>query len=179
MSTKVTHLLMHSRSCYYCTCNLRQALGLDNCRVDDVCASSLQPSMVPAAEDLQQPLEAQGRGFAHVHSKGHSRVGAGMRWVRTILRQEGGNLVEAVQRLRSRLLSTAATVLYESAREPQLHLVVSVMPEPFTALQQSQSRMDGGFVDDGSRRDLVPVEPAFVQPHGRVTEMLLSSLQYD
>ena len=110
-------------------------------------------------------LEAQGRGFAHVHSKGHSRVGAGMRWVRTILRQEGGNLVEAVQRLRSRLLSTAATVLYESAREPQLHLVVSVMPEPFTALQQSQSRMDGGFVDDGSRRDLVPVEPAFVQPH--------------
>ena len=40
--------------------------------MDDVCASSLQPSVVPAAEDLQQPLEAQGRGFAHGHIKGHS-----------------------------------------------------------------------------------------------------------
>ena len=156
---------MHSRSCYYCTCNLRQALGVDNCRVDDVCASSLQPSMVPAAEDLQQPLEAQGRGFTHGHSKGHSRVGVGIRWVRTTLRQQGGNLVEAVKRLRSRLLCTAATVQYESAREPGLQLGVSVMPEPFTALQQKQSRMDGGIEDDGSRRDLVPVEPAFVQPH--------------
>ena len=121
--------------------------------------------MVPAAEDLQQPLEAQGRGFAHGHSKGHSRVGVGIRWVRTTLRQQGGNLVEAVKRLRSRLLCTAATVQYESAREPGLQLGVSVMPEPFTALQQKQSRMDGGIEDDGSRRDLVPVEPAFVQPH--------------
>ena len=133
--------------------------------MDDVCASSLQPSIVPAAEDLQQPLEAQGRGFAHGHSKGHSRVGAGMRWVRRTLRQHGGNLVEAVKRLRTRLLSTAATVQYESAREPGLQLGVSVMPEPFTAVQQKQSRMDGGLEDDGSRRDLVPVTPAFVQPH--------------
>ena len=132
---------------------------------DDVAAASLQPSMVPAVLDLQQPLEAQGRGFSHGHSKGHSKVGAGMRWVRTTMRQLGANVKEAVRCLRTRLLSTAATVQYESAREPGLQLGVSVMAEPFTAIQQKQSKMDGGLEDDGSRRDLVPVEPPFVQPH--------------
>ena len=120
---------------------------------------------MPAAEDLQQPLEAQGRGFTHGHAKGHSRVGAGVRWVRKTLRESGCNVLDAVKLLRKRLLSTAATVQYESAREPGLQLGVSVPREPFTAVQQRQSRMDGGFEDDGSQRDLVPVAPPFIQPH--------------
>ena len=116
-------------------------------------------------EDLQQPLEAQGRGFSHGHAKGHSRVGAGIRWVRRTLGGHGGELLGAVKLLRTRLLGAAATVQYESAREPGVQLGVSVPVEPFTALQQKQSRMDGGFEVDGTRRDLVPVSPPFLQPH--------------
>ena len=116
-------------------------------------------------EDLQQPLEAQGRGFSHGHAKGHSRVGAGIRWVRGTLRGHGGEPLGAVKLLRGQLLGAAATVQYESAREPGLQLGVSVALEPFTALQQRQSRMDGGCEDDGSRRDLVRAAPPFLQPH--------------
>ena len=131
----------------------------------DNSAASLQPSIAPGVEDLQQPLEAQGRGFSHGHAKGHSRVGAGIRWVRGTLRGQEGELLGAVKRLRRRLLGAAATVQYESAREPGVQLGVSVAPEPFTALQQRQSRMDGGLEDDGSRRDLVQLAPPFLQPH--------------
>ena len=67
--------------------------------------------------------------------------------------------------LRRRLLGAAATVQYESAREPGLQLGVSMAPEPFTEVQQRQSRMDGGAEDDGTRRDRVHVVPPFVQPH--------------
>ena len=133
--------------------------------VHGTCAPFLQPSIAPGAEDLQQPLEAQGRGFAHRHGKSHSRVGAEMRLVRVTLREQGGQLLEAVKFLRRRLLCAAATVQYESAREPGLQLGVSVAPEPFTDLQQRQSRMDGGCEDDGTRRDHVPVAPPFIQPH--------------
>ena len=144
---------------------MRQALAPEASEVHDNCAASLQPSIAPGVEDLQQPLEAQGRGFSHGHAKGHSRVGAGIRWVQGTLRGQGGELLGAVKLLRRRLLGAAATVQCESAREPGLQLGVSVAPEPFTALQQRQSRMDGGFEDDGSRRDLAPVAPPFVQPH--------------
>ena len=74
-----------------------------------------------------------------------------MRWVRVTLREQGGQLLDAVKLLRRRLLGAAATVQYESAREPGLQLGVSVAPEPFTEVQQRQSRMDGGVEDDGTR----------------------------
>ena len=134
MHLKGTRLLTQSS----CVVLIRQALASEACDVHDTCAASLQPSIAPGAEDLQQPLEAQGRGFAHGHSKGHNRVGAGMRWVRVTLREQGGQLLAAVKLLRKRLLGAAATVQYESAREPRLQLGVSVAPEPFTEVQQRQ-----------------------------------------
>ena len=38
-------------------------------------------------------------------------------------------------------------------------------PEPFTAAQQRQTRMDGGDDEDGSRREFCPEGPPVVQPH--------------
>ena len=70
-------------------------------------------------------------------------MGAGIRWVRVTLREQSGQLLGAVKLLRRRLLGAAATVQYESAQEPGLQLGVSVAPEPFTALQQRQVRMEG------------------------------------
>ena len=54
---------------------------------------------------------------------------------------------------------------YEASREPGLQLGVSLPPEPFTSVQQKQSRMDGGLEDDGSQRDHVPLAPPYIQPH--------------
>ena len=127
--------------------------------VHDCCASSLQPSVTPAAEDVQAPFESQARGFAHGHGKGHSRIGATVRWLRNSLRGSGEALLERVRDLRTALLAVAVTVQYEAAREPGRQLGVVLRPEPFTALQQRQSRMDGGEEDDGTLRDLVPVSP--------------------
>ena len=64
---------------------MRQVVAADAREVHDSSAATLQPAIVPAVEDVQQPLEAQGRGFAHGHSKGHSRVGTGLRWVGHLL----------------------------------------------------------------------------------------------
>ena len=50
--------------------------------VQDDVASSLQPCIAPGTTDVQAPLEAQGRGFTHGHGKGHSVIGATMKWLR-------------------------------------------------------------------------------------------------
>ena len=51
-------------------------------------------------------------------------------------------------------LATAATVQYDAANEPARQLgFADVAPEPFTARQQRQSRMDGGEETDGTLRD--------------------------
>ena len=62
--------------------------------------------------------------------------------------------------LRISFISTAQTVQYEATNEPARQLgLADVRPEPFTARQQRQSRMDGGEEEDGSLRDAVAVSP--------------------
>ena len=70
------------------------------------------------------------------YGKGHSVIGATLAWLRAVV-QTG---------LR------------------QLGLA-DVAPEPFTARQQRQSRMDGGEEEDGSQRDAVALGPPVEQPH--------------
>jgi hypothetical protein len=129
---------------------------------DDV-ASSLQPCIAPGTTDVQAPLEAQGRGFTHGHGKGHSVIGATMQWLRNAVTS---GLTTAVREIREALLATAATVQYDAARESARQLGVDLRPEPFTARQQRQSRMDGGEEEEGgAEREHVELAPPVEQPH--------------
>ncbi len=133
--------------------------------VHDEVAASLQPCVAPGTTDVQAPFEAQGRGFFHGQSKGHSIVGGTMKWLRAAVRI-GHGLADAARKLRGALLSTAVTVQYEAANESARQLGVDDNPpEPFTARQQRQSRMDGGEEEDGSTREYVQIAPPVVQPH--------------
>ena len=112
---------------------------------------------------MQAPFEAQGRGFAHGHGKGHSVIGPTMAWLRSAVVR---GLRTAAHGLRTALLSTAVTVQYEAANEPARQLgLPDVAPEPFTTRQQRQSRMDGGEEEDGTLREEVALGPPVEQPH--------------
>ena len=125
-------------------------------------ASSLQPCIAPGTTDVQAPLESQARGFTHGHGKGHSVVGATIRWLR---QAATSGLISAVQSLRGALLDTAVTVQYDAAREPARQLGVDLRPEPFTSRQQRQSRMEGGEEEDGTLREYVELAPLVDRPH--------------
>ena len=111
---------------------------------------------------MQAPLEEQGRGFTHGHGKGHSVIGATIKWLSQKLTS---GLNDAVQALREALLRTAETVQYDAAREPARQLGIELRPEPYTPRQQRQSRMDSGEEEDGTQRDHVELAPAVEQPH--------------
>ena len=128
----------------------------------DELAASLQPCLAACTTDVQAPLEAQGRGFTHAHGKGHSAIGATLRWLRRGITR---GLRAAVEAIRAGLLGAATTTQYDSARETARQMHVEVREEPFTARQQRQSRMDGGEEDDGALRSYVQVAPPVEQPH--------------
>ena len=128
---------------------------------DDV-ASSLQPSIAPGTIDVQAPLESQARGFTHGHGKGHSIIGATMSWLRNAVTS---GFTSAARQIREALCGMAATVQYDAAREPARQMDVVLRPEPFTAKQQRQSRLDGGEEDDGTLREHVDLAPPVEQPH--------------
>ena len=130
--------------------------------VQDEVASSLQPCIAPGTTDVQAPTEAQGRGFTHAHAKGHSVIGATLKWLRNAVTS---GLTTAVRNLREALLGMAATVQYDAAREPARQLGVELRPEPFTVRQQRQSRTDGGEEEDGTEREHVELAPPVDQPH--------------
>ena len=130
--------------------------------VQDEVASSLQPCIAPGTTDVQAPLEAQGRGFTHAHAKGHSVIGATLKWLRNAVTS---GLTTAVRNLREALLGMATTVQYDAAREPARQLGVELRPEPFNERQQRQSRMDGGEEEDGTEREHVELAPPVEQPH--------------
>ena len=128
---------------------------------DDV-ASSLQPCIATGATDLQAPLESQARGFTHGHGKGHSIIGATVSWLRNAVTC---GFTSAVHQMREALCSMASTIQYDAAREPARQMDVTLRPEPFTAKQQRQSRLDGGEEDDGTMRECVDLAPPIEQPH--------------
>ena len=129
-------------------------------RLQDEIAASLQPSVAPGTTAVQSPFEAQGRGFIHGHGEGHSIIGLTMHWLRKAVGGGWDNIATTVTHLRDTLLRTAASVQYESAREPGMQLGVhNLRTEPFTAREQRHSRMDGAEEEDGTLRELVQVAP--------------------
>ena len=141
----------------------RATLARQAVSTEDEVAASLQPCVAPGTTDVQAPFEAQGRGFAHGHGKGHSVIGPTMGWLRSAAVT---GLRTAALGLRTALLSTAVTVQYEAANEPARQLgLPDVAPEPFTARQQRQSRMYGGEEEDGTLREEVALGPPVEQPH--------------
>ncbi len=141
----------------------RKTLARQAASAEDEVAASLQPCVAPGTTDVQAPFEAQGRGFAHGHGKGHSVIGPTMAWLRAAAAQ---GLRAAALELRTALLSTAVTVQYEAANEPARQLgLPDVATEPFTARQQRQSRMHGGEEEDGTLREEVALGPPVEQPH--------------
>ena len=102
----------------------------------DGIAASLQPCVTPGTIDLQAPLEAQGRGFTHGHGKGHSILGPNLKWLREAV---STGFTPAVRRVRDAILSMAATVQYDSARESGRQMGVDLRAEPFSARQLRQS----------------------------------------
>ena len=71
--------------------------------------------MAPGTSNVQAPLDSQGRGFTHGHGKGSSVLGPTLRWLR---RSVVSGFTRAIILMREALLAIAATVQYDSAREP-------------------------------------------------------------
>jgi hypothetical protein len=144
----------------------RATLARPHIPVHDEVAASLQPCVAPGTKDVQAPSEAQGRGFFHSHGKGHSVIGSTISWLRGAVTAGLEGLRNAARKLRDGLLSMATTVQYEAAAESGTQMgVQNLPPEPFTAKQQRQSRMDGGEDEDGSVREYVAIALPVEQPH--------------
>ena len=89
-----------------------------------------------------------------------------MKWLRAAVATGIAGLANAARRCREGVLSMAITVRYEAASESGTQMgVQSLPPQPFTAKQQRQSRMDGGEDEDGSIREYVAIVPPVEQPH--------------
>ena len=103
----------------------------DVCSYEDDYASNGQPGLANFATSVLDPLEAQGRGFAHGHKKtmGVPRT-AGAK-LRQMFEQDDGALRESVQCARDELLRCAATIMYDSATLAAEQLGKQVLPEPF------------------------------------------------
>ena len=108
---------------------------------EDDYASNGEPGLANFATCLLSPLEAQGRGFSHAHTKvmGVPRMAEGK--VRHMFEQEDDMLRELLQRAREELLLCTATIMYDSAALPGEQLGEEVLPEPFSRKQRVQSRL--------------------------------------
>ena len=85
-----------------------------------------------------------------------------MSWVRKAV---SSGFTAALRTFRAALCVMASTVQYDAAREPARQMGEILRPEPFTAKQQGQSKLDGGEEEDGAPRDHVEVAPPVEQPH--------------
>ena len=63
--------------------------------------------------------------------------------------QSGLQAQEFLQGLKAALLACVSSLQYEDSTLPAHQMCQTVLPEKFTAKQQQQSRLDGGFQEDG------------------------------
>ena len=137
-------------------------------REDDYASNGLR-GLADFVKALLKVIEAQARGFAHGHRKVHSSPD-GLESLEKCLE----NIVREIQALEqsdsasqpeeevvermveqetasynNRLMASASTRQYESARLPARQLGHDVLPEPFSAKQRRQSRYDGEMEADG------------------------------
>ena len=109
------------------------------------------------------PNEAQGRGFAHSHGKGHDVGNLSVERMRTLLAGADEEVDAAVRAYQKGFLAEASTVQYDDAlalgAQMPFPMQPPLPPVPFTQKQQMQSRMDGGKEEDGPSRALVTLAP--------------------
>ena len=109
---------------------------------------------------MLEPLEAQGRGFAHGHKKITGVPCSRAATLRQWFAKEDAELKAFMVKLRRDVLCAAETLQYDSATELARQLHVDVLPEPFSRKQQCQSRLDGGLeIDMKTNRLLLEVMP--------------------
>ena len=105
---------------------------------EDDYASNGEPGLANFATALFSPLEAQGRGFSHGHTKVMGVPHTAEAKLRHMFEQEDETLREILQRAREELLRCAATIMYDSAALPGEQLGEEVLPEPFSKQQRVQ-----------------------------------------
>ena len=129
---------------------------------------------------LLKALEAQGRGFVHGHAKymGHPNGKEELQRLLAAIQAslESGatqladvEILERLQQINQKIIAAASTMQYECSTLPGHQLQVELPPEPFSAKQQRQSKLDGGVELDGStQRAFLAVTPA--EPWGHIAE---------
>lgn len=133
---------------------------------DDI-ASSGEPGLANFATSMIEPLEAQGRGFAHGHKKVTGLPSVSVRKLKEMFAKSEDALSEFLDDMREQVLRAASSIQYDSATLPARQCSQVVPDEPFSKKQQMQSRLDGGLEADGitSRQSLECQE---TEPKGHV-----------
>ena len=117
---------------------------------EDSYASTCEPSLGGLGVGELEPFESQQRGFTHGHRKKYSIPTNQHQDIIDMFTHQGGLQVrEFLQGLKAALLACASSLQYEDSTLPAHQMGQTVLPEKFTAKQQQQSRLDGGFEEDG------------------------------
>ena len=85
--------------------------------------------------------------------------------MRLFREQDPTVLHSLLQKLRQAMISCAESLQYEASTLPATQMRQSVLRARFTKTQQLQSRLDGGVVLDGSRRQLLETTPQELPGH--------------
>ena len=135
--------------------------------VEDEYASNGEPGLANFATSMIEPLEAQGRGFAHGHKKITGVPSQSVKKLRNMFLKKDDDLKQFLNDLRDKVLHAASSIQYDSATASARQFEQEVLPEPFTPKQQTQSKLDGGLEADGTtHRRLIECRDA--EPKGHV-----------
>ncbi|CAK9115732.1 unnamed protein product [Durusdinium trenchii] len=129
--------------------------------IEDDFASSSVPGVAGFALAILEALEAQGRGFQH----GHRLVRAIPGFLASMQIQDGDlspkSLRAKMLQHNAKLISQVNTLQYEKSTLVGEQAGIKMKPEPFSALQQKQTKFDGGLeADEITQRLLLPVVAA-------------------
>ena len=130
--------------------SLEQAPG--RYEVEDEYASNGEPGLANFTTSMIEPLEAQGRGFAHGHKKLTGVPTQSVKKLRNMFAKNDDDLKQFLNALRDSVLQAASSIQYDSATASARQFDQVVLPEPFTRKQQTQSKLDGGLEEDGTTR---------------------------
>ena len=138
---------------------LARAVGQSS--IEDDFASSSVPGVAGFALAILEALEAQGRGFQH----GHRLVRAIPGFLASMQIQDGDlspkSLRAKMLQHNAKLISQVNTLQYEKSTLVGEQAGIKMKPEPFSALQQKQTKFDGGLeADEITQRLLLPVVAA-------------------
>ena len=121
---------------------------------EDDFASTLQIGIAELPRAALKPLEAQGRGFTHGHEKIISvpRIRAAKLKQLFMENKTADELETWCTKAREAVLQAACQLQYDSAVYTGRQLDVQLRPEPFSARQQKQSKLDGEVEEADDRK---------------------------